>query len=176
MSEHLDTRADPPADDRRSRELLGAALWAGAAVAWTVAMLVPWFRAGVLSHVSPLEAAGALRTGLFGLPSGTGFVVLLLPVCSWVLLAIAPARGRGALAVRLGLWLLATAAGLALVVVMASVSAGTYGVGAVLVVAACLLGAGALACSTVATDTPGTPDTSDTSGTQDTPYDEAPAP
>lgn len=167
MSEHLDTRVDPPVDDRRSRELVGVALWAGAAVAWTVAMLVPWFRAGALSHVSPLEVAGALRTGLLGLPSGTGFVVLLLPACSWVLLAVAPARGRAALAVRLGLWLLSTVAGLALVVLMASVSDGTYGAGAVLVVAACLLGAGGLACSTVAPGTPGTPGT---------PYDEPPAP
>lgn len=153
MSEHLDVRVAPVVDDRRSRELLGAGLWAGAAVAWSVAMLVPWFRAGALSHVSPLEAAGALRTGLLGLPSGTGFVLLLLPACSWVLLALAPARGRAALAVRLGLWLLSTAAGLVLVVLLASVSAGTYGVGAVLVVVACLLGACGLACSTVARDT-----------------------
>ncbi|WP_323793299.1 hypothetical protein [Nocardioides sp.] len=143
---------EQPVDDRRSRELLGCALWAGAALAWTVAMLVPWFRAGALSHVSPLEVGGALRTGLLGLPSATGFAVLLLPAASWVLLALAPARGGGALAARLGLWLLSTAAGLTLVALLASVSAGTYGGGAVLVVLACLLGAGGLACSTVARD------------------------
>ena len=142
---------EPAVDDRRSRELLGCALWAGAALLWTVAMLVPWVRAGALSHVSPLEVGGALRTGLLGLPSATGFVVLLLPAVSWVLLALAPARGLGVLVVRLGLWAGSTAAGIALVVLMASVSAGTYGVGAVLVVLACLLGAGGLACSTVAT-------------------------
>lgn len=144
--------ADRLVDDRRSRELLAGALWAGAALLWTVAMLVPWVRAGALSHVSPLEVGGALRTGLLGLPSVTGFAVLLLPAASWVLLALAPARGVGALAVRLGLWATSTAAGVALIVLMASVSAGTYGVGAVLVVLACLLGAGGLACSTVTTD------------------------
>lgn len=148
---------EPAVDDRRSRELLGCALWAAAALAWTVAMVVPWFRAGVLSHTSPLEVGGALRTGLLGIPTAAGFVVLALPLASWVLLAIAPARGPGVLGVRLALWSVSTGAALALLVVMASVSAGTYGVGAALVVAAGLLGAGGLCCSTVRVGRPGGP-------------------
>ncbi|WP_300403774.1 hypothetical protein [Nocardioides sp.] len=138
-----------PVDDRRRRELLGSALWAAAALAWTIAMLVPWFRAGALSHLSPIEAGGALRTGLVGIPSAAGFVVLLLPLASWVLLALAPARGRLVLAWRILLWLASTVVGLGLVVLMASVSADTYGWGAGLVVVACVLGAGGLCCSTL---------------------------
>jgi hypothetical protein len=136
-------------DDRRGRELLGCALWAAAALAWTVAMVVPWFRAGALSHVSPIEAGGALRTGLVGIPPAAAFTVLLLPLLSWVLLALAPARGLRVVLLRGSLWLVSTLVGLGLVLVMSSVSAGTYGVGAALVVLACLLGAGGLCCSTV---------------------------
>jgi hypothetical protein len=140
-----------PVDDRRARELLGCTLWAVAALAWTAAMLVPWFRAGALAEVSPVEAGGALRTGALGIAPAAGFAVLVLPALSWVLLVTAPARGRRALVVRLVLWGASTAAAVALLLATASVSAGTYGLGASLVVAACLLGAGALCCSTVAT-------------------------
>lgn len=145
------TSDGPDRDDRRARELLGCALWAGAALAWTIAMMVPWVRAGALSHVSPLEVAGALRAGAVGIPSAAGFAVLLVPLLSWVLLALAPARGWAALVARLVLWAASSAAGLALVVLLASISASTYGVGAALVVGACLLGAGALTCSTLTT-------------------------
>ncbi|MEN8675280.1 hypothetical protein [Nocardioides sp.] len=138
-----------PGADRRRRELLGSALWAAAALAWTIAMLVPWFRAGALSHLSPIEAGGALRTGVASIPVGAGFVVLLLPLASWVLLALAPARGRLVLAWRLLLWLASTVVGLGLVVLGSSVSAATYGWGAGLVVLACLLGGAALCCSTL---------------------------
>ena len=117
-------------------------------------MLVPWFRAGALSQVSPVEVGGALRTGLVGIPTWVGFVVLLLPLASWVLLALAPARGRRVLVVRLVLWVVSTALALGLLLVMASVSATTYGVGAGLVLLACVLGAGALCCSTVTTGAP----------------------
>lgn len=140
-----------PVEDRRRRELLGSALWAAAALLWTVAMVVPWFRAGVLAQVSPIELGGALRTGLLEIPTIAAFGVLLLPLSSWVLLATAPARGRRVLVVRVVLWTLSTSAGVTAVLLMASVSAETYGVGAVLVLIACALGAGALACSTIAT-------------------------
>ncbi len=52
----------------------------------------PWrcwcrgFAPGALSHVSPLEVGGALRTGVLGIPAAAGFVVLLLPLargCCW---------------------------------------------------------------------------------------------
>lgn len=134
--------------DSRGRELLGGALWAVAALAWTAAMVVPWFRAGALAHVSPVELAGALRTGLLGLPAVVGYAVLLLPAASWLLLALAPVRGRRALVVRALLWLASTALALALLVLGASVSAGTYGTGAALVALACVTGGVALARGT----------------------------
>lgn len=140
-----------PIDDRRSRELVGCALWAVAALLWTLAMVVPWFRAGVLAEASLIEAGGALRTGLLGIPAVASLAVLLLPLSSWVLLALAPARGRRVLVIRVLLWALSSGAGIALVILAASVSAGTYGIGAAAVVLACLLGAAALTCSTVVT-------------------------
>lgn len=136
---------------RRRRELTGVALWALAALAWTVAMLVPWFRAGVAAGSSPVEVAALLRAGVLGVPGVAGWAVLLLPALALVLLGLAPLRGSGVMALRVALWLLATGVGLALVVVLARVSAGTFGAGAVLVVVGCVLGGVALGFATVRT-------------------------
>lgn len=137
--------------DRRARELTAAALWALAAVAWVVAMLVPWFRAGVAASATPLEVAGLLRSGVLGVPPVAGYAVLVLPAIALLLLGIAPLRGGSAMALRVVLWLLGTVAGLLLVVLLASVSAQTVGLGAVLVVAGCVLGGVALGFATVRT-------------------------
>jgi hypothetical protein len=135
--------------DRRARELTGVALWALAAVAWVVAMLVPWFRAGVTASTTPLEVAELLRSGVLGVPPVTGYAVVVLPGIALLLLGIAPLRGRGAMALRVLLWLAGTAAGLLLVLFLASLSAHTFGWGAALVTAGCLLGGAALGCATV---------------------------
>lgn len=137
--------------DRRTRELTAAALWALAAVAWVVAMLVPWFRAGVAASATPLEVAALLRSGVLGVPPLTGYAVLLLPAIALLLLGIAPLRGGSAMALRVTLWLVGTAVGLLLVVFLASLSAQTVGLGAVLVVVGCVLGGVALGFATVRT-------------------------
>ncbi len=144
-------------DDRRARELTGVVLWALAAAAWVAAMLVPWFRAGVLAHTSPLEIAELLRSGVFGIPPVAGFAVLLLPACALVLLGLAPLRGTGVMVARVLLWLVATVVGGVLLAAVSSVSAGTVGWGAALVLVACVLGAAALCCATVRTKTPDQP-------------------
>jgi hypothetical protein len=133
----------------RGRELVGVALWALAAVAWVAAMLVPWFRAGVASSSTPMEAAALLRAGVLGVPPVAGYAVLLLPAIALLLLGIAPLRGGGAMAARVALWLVGTATGLLLVALLARVSADTFGWGAGLVVAGCVLGGIALGFATV---------------------------
>ena len=135
--------------DRRRRELVGVALWAAAAGAWVAAMLVPWFRAGVASATTPIEVAALLRAGALGVPAVAGYAVLLLPAIALLLLAIAPLRGGGPMAARVALWLLGTVTGLLLVTVLGRVSAHTYGWGAGLVVAGCVLGGIALGFATV---------------------------
>lgn len=137
--------------DRRTRELTGSALWALAAVAWVVAMLVPWFRAGVAAHTTPIEVAALLRSGVLGVPPVTGYAVLLLPAIALLLLGVAPLRGGSAMALRVLLWLIGTVTGLGLVVLLASLSAQTFGAGALLVVAGCVLGGVALGFATVRT-------------------------
>ncbi|MFB9311622.1 hypothetical protein [Nocardioides plantarum] len=134
---------------RRGRELVGVGLWAAAAVAWVAAMLVPWFRAGVASSTTPIEVAALLRAGVLGVPSITGYAVLLLPAIALLLLGIAPLRGGGAMAARVLLWLAGTATGLLLVTLLARVSAHTVGWGAGLVVSGCVLGGIALGFATV---------------------------
>ena len=137
--------------ERRTRELVAVALWAAAAIAWVVAMRVPWFREGVTASTSPLDAAELLRAGVLGVPPVSGFAVLLLPAIALVLLGLAPLRGVGVMVVRVLLWLVATGVGLALVAVLSQVSAQTFGWGAALVVAACVLGGVALGLATVRT-------------------------
>lgn len=137
--------------DRRARETTAAALWALAAVAWVAAILVPWFRAGVAASATPLEVAALLRSGVLGVPPLTGYAVLLLPAIALLLLGIAPLRGGSAMALRVALWLVGTAVGLLLVVFLASISAQTVGLGAVLVVVGCVLGGVALSFATVRT-------------------------
>ncbi|MDO9457231.1 hypothetical protein [Nocardioides sp.] len=141
--------AAPVSSTRRRRELVGVGLWALAAAAWVAAMLVPWFRAGVTASTTPLEVAELLRAGVLGVPPVAGYAVLLLPGIALVLLGIAPLRGGGAMAARVVLWLVGTAAGLLLVVFLSSISAQTFGVGAALVVAGCVLGGAALGLATV---------------------------
>jgi hypothetical protein len=135
--------------DRRMRELVGVMLWALAAIAWVVAMLVPWFRAGVAASTTPLEVAELLRTGVLGVPPVTGYAVLVLPGIALLLLGSAPLRGGAVMALRVVLWLVGTAAGLLLVVFLGNLSAHTFGAGAVLVVLGCVLGGAALGCATV---------------------------
>ncbi|MEO9322686.1 hypothetical protein ABFT23_04295 [Nocardioides sp. C4-1] len=134
---------------RRSRELTAVALWALAAVAWVVAVSVPWFRAGVPASTSPLAVGELVRTGVLGVPPVAGYLVLVLPASALVLLGIAPLRGPGALALRVVLWLVGAGVGLTLVFVLGRVSAFAVGWGAALVVVATVLGAVALAFSTV---------------------------
>lgn len=138
-------------DGGRARELTGVVLWALAAAAWGTAMVVPWFRAGLLAHPSPMDAAGLLRTGVLDVPPAAGFAVLVLPGLALVLLGIAPLRGPGVQAVRVALWLVSSGIGLALVVVLSTISARTFGWGAGLVVVGCLLGLAALCCASVRT-------------------------
>ena len=135
--------------DRRARELTGVARWALAAVAWVWAMTTPWARAGVASASTPLEVAELLRSGVLGVPAWTAYAVLLLPGAALLLLVIAPLRGVGVMVVRVLLWLVATAVGLLLVVLVGSVSAQIWDWGAGLVVVACVLGGAALGCATV---------------------------
>ena len=112
-------------------------------------MLVPWFRAGVTASTTPMEVAGLLRTGVLGVPPATGYAVLLLPAIALLLLGIAPLRGGSAMAARVVLWLVGTAVGVLLVVVLGRVSAYAVGPGAVLVVLGCVLGGVALGFATV---------------------------
>ncbi|WP_134766620.1 hypothetical protein [Nocardioides sp. 1609] len=136
---------------RRSHEVVGVVLWALAAGAWVAAMWVPWFRHGVAAGTSPLDGAELLRTGVLDLPPALGLVLLPLPLCALVLLGIAPLRGVGAMVARVLLWLASTAGAVVLVVLVGSVSAWTFGPGAILVVVACLLGCVALGFATVRT-------------------------
>lgn len=138
-----------PSDRRRRRELTAVTLWALAAVAWVVATMVPWFRAGVPASTSPLAVGELLRTGVLGVPPAAGYLVLLLPASALVLLGLAPLRGPGVLVVRVLLWLVGAAVGLTLVFLLGRVSAFAIGWGAALVVVATVLGAVALAFSTV---------------------------
>ncbi|WP_137293946.1 hypothetical protein [Nocardioides dongxiaopingii] len=135
--------------DRRAHELVGVGLWALAAGAWVAAMWVPWFRHGVAAGTSPLGGAELLRTGVLDLPPVLGLALLPLPLCALVLLGIAPLRGVGAMVARVLLWLVSTAGAVVLVVAVGSVSAWSFGLGAVLVVVACLLGCVALGFATV---------------------------
>lgn len=135
--------------DRKTRELTGVALWALAATAWVVAMLVPWFRAGVTASTTPLEVAELLRGGVLGVPPVTGYAVLVLPGIALLLLGLAPLRGGGVMALRVLLWLAGTAVGLLLVVLLSNLSAHTFGAGAVLIVLGCVLGGAALGLATV---------------------------
>lgn len=134
---------------RLVRELAGVVLWALVAVAWVVAMLVPWYRAGVAASTTPLEAAELLRSGVLDVPPVTGWAVLVLPAVALVLLGIAPLRGPGVMALRVLLWLLGSTAGLLLVLVLGRLSAYAVGPGALLVVGGSLLGGAALGCATV---------------------------
>lgn len=136
-------------DGRRGRELIGTCLWALVAVAWVVAMTVPWFRSGVVASTTPLEAAGLLRAGVLDVPPASAYAVLVLPAIGLLLLVIAPLRGGAVMALRVLLWLLGTTLGLLLVVLLGRLSAYTFGPGAVLVVAGCALGGAALGCATV---------------------------
>lgn len=135
--------------DRRGRELTAVGLWALAASAWVVAMVVPWFRAGVTASTTPLEVGELLRGGALGVPPVAGYAVLVLPSIALLLLGMAPLRGGGVMALRVVLWLVGTVAGLLLVVLLSNLSAHTFGPGAVLVVLGCVLGGLALGLATV---------------------------
>ncbi|WP_340540771.1 hypothetical protein [Nocardioides sp. GXZ039] len=134
--------SDPAA--RRARELTAMALWAGAALAWVAAMRVPWSRHGLASSTTPMDAAELTRTGVLDIPPAASLAVVVLPLLAVALLAIAPLRGRGATIARVALWLVSCIGGLALAVLLASVSAASLGWGAALVVVACVLGGTAL--------------------------------
>ncbi len=152
-------------NDGRRRELTAAGLWAAAAVSWVVAMLVPWFRVGVVGSTTPMEVAGLLRSGVLDVPPAAGYAVLAPPAIALVLLVIAPLRGGPAMAARVVLWLVGTAIGVLLVVLLARVSDYAVGPGAVLVVLGCVLGGVAMGFATVRVPTedsgsPGSPGSS----------------
>lgn len=147
-----DPMTDPmtgPTTDRRGRELTGVLLWAVAAVAWVVAMFVPWYAAGVAGATTPMEIGGLVRGGVLGIPESSAYAVLVPPTIALLLLGIAPLRGGGVMALRVLLWLVGTVIGIGLVVVLGSVSAYAVGPGAALVVLASVLGGVALGCATV---------------------------
>ncbi|GAA5143107.1 hypothetical protein GCM10023340_07790 [Nocardioides marinquilinus] len=131
------------------RDLAAAGLWAAAAIGWVLAMRVPWYRAGVLGDVTVLDGAELLRAGVFGVPAVAGFAVVALPAVALVLLGLAPVHGRAAMVARVVLWLVGTGSAVALLLVTWPLGGGAIGLGAGLVVLACVLGAIALGCATV---------------------------
>ncbi len=149
MSDEIAARPRPPST-RRTRELAGVFLWLLVAVAWVVAMLVPWFRTGVLAQTSPLDVGTLLRAGEIGpVPAAAGFGMLVLPLLGVVLLGLAPVRGTGVMVARVLLWALGAAVNLGLVVVLRDLTAGQIGWGAGLLVTGAALGGVALLCGTV---------------------------
>lgn len=144
------TASDQPPTTRRARELVGVALWLVVAIAWVLAMVVPWFRGGLLAHVSPLDAATFLRSGgIDAVPGAAGFGVLALPLLGVVLLGLAPVRGAAVMVARVVLWAVGTVVAIGLVVSLRDLTAGRVGWGAGLLVAGGVLGAPALLCGTV---------------------------
>jgi len=129
---------------------VGVVLWLLVAVVWVVAMLVPWFRTGVLARVSPLDAATLLRArGIDAVPGVASLAVLVLPVLGAVLVGLAPVRGAAAVVARVLLWGLGTVVAVGLAVVLRDLTAGRVGWGAGLLVTGAVLGGVALLCGTV---------------------------
>lgn len=140
--------------DRRIRELTAVGLALAAAVAWVLAMRVPWYSAGVPGSASLLDVAELLGSDVLGVPAVAGWAVLLLPLAALLQLGLSPVRGMPAFVARLALWVLSTAAGLVLAVVLGQVSAHVVGPGVVLAVLAWVLGGASLCCATVSRGRP----------------------
>lgn len=137
----------------RVREFAAAALWALLALGWVLAVVLPWYTAGILSGTSLLGAGQVLRSGALPVPSSAAYGVLVLPVLAAILLALALARGIVALLVRLVALLLGTGLIITLIVLLSDAGAGSWALGLWSAVLGSVAGVVALCISTVRTGT-----------------------
>ncbi|MDT9593487.1 hypothetical protein RDV89_10450 [Nocardioides zeae] len=144
---------DPRPRDVRARDLVAVGLWLLVALGWVLATVLPWYTQGILRATSLLEVGQVVRSGALPVPTIAGYGVLVLPLLAAVLVAVAAGRGVTALLVRMVALLAGSAAVITLLVLLADVGAGSWGVGLWAGVLACGVGVVALCLSTVRTGT-----------------------